>query len=288
MKNHFNKILSGLSQIHDDYDFFFVDLWGVIHNGVKVFSQVKEVLVNLKEKEKDVIFITNAPRRSYIIEQQLNDFGIPRQLYKSIISSGESSWESMKKKELSNKVKLKCFHIGPPRDFHLTKDLNIDIVDEPNHADFILNTGPWGDKDTLDNYKQVLIDLSRFNLLMICSNPDKVVIRGENFMICAGLLAEYYEKLGGQVEYFGKPYSGIYENCYELINCRDPKKILVVGDSMENDIKGAINQNLDSLLVTSGIHRNINNDKFVDIEKLNDLIKKKKISPNFAIPRFCW
>ena len=31
---------------------------------------------------------------------------------------------------------------------------------------------------------------------MICSNPDKTVIRGDNFMICAGMLAEYYENIG--------------------------------------------------------------------------------------------
>ena len=30
-------------------------------------------------------------------------------------------------------------------------------------------------------------------------------------MICAGLLAEYYEKIGGKVKYFGKPHKNIYE-----------------------------------------------------------------------------
>ena len=35
-------------------------------------------------------------------------------------------------------------------------------------------------------------------------------------MICAGLLAEYYEKIGGKVEYFGKPYEQIYKYCFNF------------------------------------------------------------------------
>ena len=61
------------------------------------------------------------------------------------------------------------------------------------------------------------------------------------------------------------------------------EKILVIGDSLDNDIKGANLQNLDSLLITSGIHREVNNNNGVDKEELNDLIKKKKICPKFIM-----
>ena len=70
---------------------------------------------------------------------------------------------------------------------------------------------------------------------MICSNPDKVVVRGEKFMICAGLLAEFYEKIGGKVEYFGKPYPLIYTQSVETKN----KNILCIGDNLNTDIRGA-------------------------------------------------
>ena len=61
------------------------------------------------------------------------------------------------------------------------------------------------------------------------------------------------------------------------------KKILVIGDSLDNDIMGANNQDLDSLLVTDGIHRDVNSEKGIDKAKLNDLIKKKKIAPTYYI-----
>ena len=101
-------------------------------------------------------------------------------------------------------------------------------------------------------------------------------------MICAGLLAEYYEKIGGKVKYFGKPHKNIYEFCFKL---NEKNKILVIGDSLENDIMGANSQNLDSLLITNGIHRDVNNNNDIDKQKLDDLIKKKYI-PKFLYEKF--
>ena len=73
---------------------------------------------------------------------------------------------------------------------------------------------------------------------MICSNPDKTVIRGDRFMICAGTLADYYEKIGGSVEYYGKPFKQIYDFCFKIMEKK--KRVLVIGDSLENDISGGL------------------------------------------------
>ena len=47
--------------------------------------------------------------------------------------------------------------------------------------------------------------------------------------------------------------------------------------------KGANIQKLDSVLITDGIHRDVNNNKDIDKEKLDDLIKKKNIKPKFVM-----
>jgi HAD superfamily hydrolase (TIGR01459 family) len=273
------KEIEKLSEICNKYDCFFIDLWGVVHNGVSLFKNVKETLNSLK-KNKDVFFLTNAPRRSHVIKEQLLNFGIESYLYNDVISSGEITWQRLKEKK-----DLNCFLIGPPRDYHLIEGLNLNIVKDAKSVDMIINTGPWGDNDILDNYIPVLNQLIKFDPIMICSNPDKTVIRGEKFMICAGLLAEYYQKIGGKVEFYGKPHSEIYEFTYLKIKNKT-SQILVIGDSLENDIKGANLQNLDSLLITSGIHREVNNDSGVDKEKLNDLIRKKKIWPKYYMKDF--
>tara|TARA_B100000963_G_C22592771_1_gene656320 strand:- start:589 stop:1431 length:843 start_codon:yes stop_codon:yes gene_type:complete len=274
------KRVEKLSEIYNQYSCLFIDLWGVIHNGVKLFTGVKETLEILKKSNLKIFFLTNAPRRSFIIKEQLKNFGIEPILYDDVISSGEITWQKMKEKK-----SLNCFLIGPPRDFHLVEGLNLNIVKDTSQVDIIINTGPWGDEDTLENYIPILDELIKYNPLMICSNPDKTVIRGEKFMICAGLLAEYYRKIGGKVEFYGKPHSEIYEFTFLKLK-KKPTKVLVIGDSLENDIKGANLQKLDSLLITSGIHRDVNNDNGVDKEKLNDLIRKKKIWPKYYMRNF--
>ena len=273
---NFNEI-QNLSEIQNQYECFFIDLWGVIHNGVNLFENVLDTLKFLKNKKKSIFFLTNAPRRSNVIKKQLFEFGLSNKLYDDVVSSGEITWQKLKSKK-----NLRCFIIGPPRDFHLVEGLDVEVVKNPKLVDLIINTGPWGDKDSLENYKPILEELVNYNPLMICSNPDKTVIRGNRFMICAGLLAEYYQKIGGKVEYYGKPYSEIYEYTYSIMK-KTNEKILVIGDSLDNDIKGANLQNLDSLLITSGIHRKVNNHNGVDKEELNDLIKKKKICPKFIM-----
>ena len=268
--------LNNLSDIDNHYDVFLIDLWGVIHNGIAAFDNVIPVLQSLKQKKKMVFFITNAPRRSFVISQQLEDFGIEQKLYDKIISSGELTWLSIKEKY----QKKNCFIIGPPRDFHLVEGLDISVVDKDSNVDIILNTGPWGDDDSLENYTDLLDSLAKKKSHMICSNPDKTVVRGENFMICAGLLAEYYEKIGGKVEYYGKPYKQIYEHCFNFFEKKNTR-VLAIGDSLENDIKGANALNFDSLLITDGIHREVNNNNDVDKQKLDGLIKTKNIFPDF-------
>ena len=86
---------------------------------------------------------------------------------------------------------------------------------------------------------------------MICTNPDLIVDRGNTREYCAGSIAKLFEEIDGQVIYFGKPYPPVYELAANIKN----KKILCIGDNLNTDIKGAMTQNFDSLLITGGIHR---------------------------------
>ena len=277
------KILQNFSQIIENYSSFLIDLWGVIHNGVNIFPGENNVLKKIKEINKEVIFVTNAPRRIDVIKQQLFDFGLDDDLYNHVMSSGELTWLNINRKIKKEKRCLSCYHIGPDRDNHLMKNLKLSLVNDVSKADFILNTGPWGDNDILENYKNILNNGVKYDLDMICSNPDKRVIRGNDFMICAGLLAEYYESIKGKVVYFGKPYNEIYEECFKKLKQKEKKEILIIGDSMENDIKGANNMNIESLLITSGVHREVNINNNIDIDKLNDLMMENNVCPTYVI-----
>ena len=68
--------LKNFSEIYENYDVFFIDLWGVVHNGEKIFNGINKVLNEIKLLNKKVFFMTNAPRRSKVIEKQLSLFGL--------------------------------------------------------------------------------------------------------------------------------------------------------------------------------------------------------------------
>ena len=148
--NCINKI----SDIEKNYSLFLVDLWGVIHNGIKIFPEIPEVLRNLQKKKKRNYFYNQCTRRALVIENQLTEFGIDRKLYSRVISSGEITWRYLFEKFRDKNVNI--LHIGPPRDNHLIDGLNYKKVNKPEEAQIIVNTGPWGDNDKLENYKNIL------------------------------------------------------------------------------------------------------------------------------------
>ena len=52
----------GLRSVFRNYDLFFIDLWGVMHNGIELYKEAVNVLTEISESKKDYILLTNAPR----------------------------------------------------------------------------------------------------------------------------------------------------------------------------------------------------------------------------------
>ena len=68
------KAIKGLAEIYHKYNAFFLDLWGVVHNGVKLYPGAIEVLINLKKLNKKFVLLSNAPRPSKNVEKFLINF----------------------------------------------------------------------------------------------------------------------------------------------------------------------------------------------------------------------
>ena len=56
--------LNHLSEVFDAYDTFVIDLWGVMHDGIKLNDRAMEAVAHLKIKSKKIVFLSNAPRPS--------------------------------------------------------------------------------------------------------------------------------------------------------------------------------------------------------------------------------
>ena len=62
------KFIKGLNQIQSKYDTFFIDLWGVIHNGIQVYPGAIEVLENLN----NLTFNQHMKSWTKLVEQSAN------------------------------------------------------------------------------------------------------------------------------------------------------------------------------------------------------------------------
>ena len=90
------KIFEGITPLAERYDGFVVDLWGVVHDGVQAYPGVTDALAQLQAAGKRVVFLSNAPRRSWVVEELLARLGVPRSLYVDAVTSGEVAWEMLR------------------------------------------------------------------------------------------------------------------------------------------------------------------------------------------------
>nr|MBA2771792.1 HAD hydrolase-like protein [Sphingomonas sp.] len=81
-----------------------------------------------------------------------------------------------------------------------------------------------------------------------------VVIHGGVALPCAGALADLYARLGGEVEWYGKPYPAIYRHALALVGDPPADAVLAIGDSLATDVLGAARMGFDCVFVTGGIH----------------------------------
>ncbi|MDG5495969.1 TIGR01459 family HAD-type hydrolase [Niveispirillum sp. BGYR6] len=287
-------LIDGLSAIVDRYDGFILDLWGVIHDGVRPYPGVVHCLTELRNRGKRVCLLSNAPRRVPAAVAKLNDMGVDVDLYDAIFTSGEATYEALldPPDEWHQGLGRNLFHIGPPRDNDVYETLpNRRRVHTPDQADFVLNTGIDDFDETLADYEPVLTACVERRLPMLCANPDLVVVVDNKLVICAGELARRYEDLGGEVRYHGKPHAPVYRRCFQLLGDLSPSRILAVGDSLRTDIAGANEAGIDGLLVTGGIHREelgTNWGSHPDPQSLGRLVETSGHRPVAAIPGLRW
>ena len=250
-------ILSGFSAIESRYDGFILDLWGVIHDGVKPYPGAADCLRHLRAAGKRSVLLSNAPRRSAHAERMLLGMGITPDLYNAILTSGEAVHLALLTRTDPWFAALgkRVYFLGPERDFNVVEGLDITLVPTPADADFVLNTGPDDHRSPTDvaEFEDTLQACARHSLPMICANPDLEVIRGGERVICAGALAARYELMGGSVRSLGKPDPAIYGPVMEMLGTAKAAT-LAVGDSLRTDISGAARAGIDSCWVLGGIH----------------------------------
>lgn len=248
-------LVPGLSALAPAYKAVLCDVWGVLHNGVAAFPKACEALQRYRaETGGKVVLITNAPRPSPPILDQLARLGVPRDAFDAVVTSGDVT-----RAQLQAHSDIPVMHIGPDRDHSLFAGLDLTLTDEAGAGQVVCTGLVDDERETPEDYRALLERMVARDLPLLCANPDIVVERGSTLIWCAGALARLYEDLGGRVTILGKPHAPIYEAALarvaELAGAPVAKTdILAIGDGLPTDIRGAVANEIDVLFITGGIH----------------------------------
>jgi HAD superfamily hydrolase (TIGR01459 family) len=237
--------------------------------------------------------LSNAPRRADDVVRRITQIGVSAELYHHVMSSGEEAWQHLDRRDDPFYAGLgrRCLHIGSERDMEIREGLALEFVDTAEEAQFILNTGPAGWDDRIEDYEPLLRTSLARDLPMVCANPDLVVMHGGRLALCAGALAKWYEEAGGRVRWHGKPFRSVYDTCLGLLAIEDRSRILAVGDSLRTDIAGAAGAGLDSLLIAGGIHAEelgTVSDRAPDLRRVEAAIRDGSYNPVGVAWSFRW
>lgn len=280
--------LTGFATLADRYDGFVLDLWGVIHDGVKPYPGAVDVLERLHAAGKRFAMLSNAPRRAHVTRAGMQAMGIPDHLTGRIMTSGEATHRLLRDRptDFARTLGSRMYHLGPARDRNVYEGVDVSQVATPHEASFVLNTGPddAGGPTELADWEATLAACRAAGLPMLCANPDLEVIRGGTRVICAGALAERYEVMGGTCLWLGKPDPGIYPAVFDLLDI-PPPRVLAVGDALRTDIAGAKAAGIDSCWVLGGIHAaELGGDPI----RITAAAASADLTPVAALPAFVW
>lgn len=287
------QIISTLAEISDRYKALFVDLWGCVHNGITAYPEAVAALQGYRQQGGIVVLVTNSPKPRAGVAEQLAQFGVPKDSYDTIATSGDSARSAMFRGAVGDKV----YFMGDwQRDAGFFEPLK--ILDHPDHiervaldeAEGIVCCGPFDPlADPAVNRPDFLYAKQK-GMKLLCANPDIVVDRGETREWCAGALARLYTEMGGESLYFGKPHPPIYDLARRRLTVLGAdvgdSDILAIGDGPQTDIAGGMGEGLDTLFITGGLAAaETKTSHHPDEDALRAHNETENISPTFSIGR---
>lgn len=288
------QIIENLSEISDRYQAVFCDLWGCLHNGVRPFEAAVAALEGFRDGGGTVVLLTNSPRPTPGVIEQLDGLGVSRDLYHAVASSGDAAIDALASGMFGRKV----FHIGPARDdgffaavsdeeFYHGQDIERVAMED---AEDIVCTGLFDDEtETPADYREIILYGQNKGLKMLCANPDIFVDRGETRIYCAGAIAQAYEEAGGDARYFGKPHAPVYQLARRRLEAArgepvSDDRILCIGDGINTDIAGGMGEGMDTLFITGGLAaEDTGTVTQPDPDKLAAFLRARKLTPTAAM-----
>ncbi|HEY6877780.1 MAG TPA: HAD-IIA family hydrolase [Polyangiales bacterium] len=253
-------MLDSFRELADNYQVIFFDAYGVLKNFAGVIDGVIDVLAGLKAEGKELFVVTNDSSRSPKKMSQLYVHPEAGEIFPEdrIISSGMLARDFLRAKVRMKKVA----YLGKPDSAFYIQSAGLTAVpisectpDTDIGAIALLDDEGFNWQQDINN----AINLLRRNTIpVVVANADTVYpVRGNDVAIAVGGIADLMESACGRsFVRFGKPDAYMFSYSFARASAITPgvkrKEVLMVGDTLETDIRGGNKFGIDTVLVLSG------------------------------------
>lgn len=282
------KPIVNLSKTADNYDTFVLGFNGVLYEGGSILPGAADALHNLASRGKKIVLLTNMAWRVATIAEWLRQNGVNPQIFSCIMSAGEILHYKLKHGSGNyGALGTQYYHLGSSADKGIFAGLNFVPVASLSAAHFLYMDTVSNINDTADTYRPLLEQAAALGLPFVCAGNDTSCFKDGKICLAPGALAEQYAVIGGRIVTLGKPDINIFKYCLDGI--ADPGNILVIGDNIATDIKGAVMLGWDSVLISKGVHVNFLGEGYIpDVAKTRELSNSYDASPDYVISNLRW
>ncbi|MEJ1975328.1 MAG: TIGR01459 family HAD-type hydrolase [Acetobacteraceae bacterium] len=241
----------GVAALLPGADAFLVDQFGTLHDGARPYPGALAALRLLRRDGARVALLSNSGKRSAANEARLQPAWLPPDSYAAFLSSGEAAWHVLRaRREAGLRA---CLLLSRDGDEEAIAGTGLRRVMRAAEAELVLIAGSEAERIGLAAYERLLAPAAERGIPAICSNPDRLMLVNGGTAPGAGQIAALYERLGGPVEWIGKPHLPIYRHALALLGDPAPSRVWGVGDSVEHDIAGARGAGCRAALIANGI-----------------------------------
>lgn len=233
---------------------YFIDLDGTMYRGSQIIEGAKEFIDTLTKRGERFVFLTNNAKRTkrQNVEhmEQMGFTGIREEHF--FTSSMAAARYAAAHYEGRN-----VWYIGQDGLREALEDNGFTVTEQDVDLVFVGldNTG------TYEKYSKAL-DFLLKGAKLIGTNNDRLLAQPGGFAVGNGSIVAMFEYASGQVSpKIGKPYAPILEEALKYFQLNADEAV-ILGDNLETDILLGVENHVDTIFVTSGVHQH------EDVEKL--------------------
>jgi HAD superfamily hydrolase (TIGR01450 family) len=253
-------MFTSFEEIADNYKAIFFDAFGVLKNSERVFAGVPEMIVALRRTGKEIFIVTNDSSKSPagLAKPYASPESGPVISPERVISSG-----LLARDFLANKIRRGWVaYLGTEASAYYIETAGLEPVPisecREEHAPKALVLLDDEGFDWARDINKAINWVRRYHIPVLIANADLEYPRGDAEVgVAIGGLGHLMEHLLRKTFIrFGKPDPMMFSFAYRLLLHEHPdytaRDVLMVGDTLETDIRGANAFGVDTALVLSG------------------------------------